>query len=212
MEENKNNITRKILYVDASFDNETKEAKISLYDKEDNRLDTLLIKKASNNNEAEKYAILYACIYTKKKNIFSRKVHILNDNYNATQDEQILRICQYFQVGISWIPREINAIADKGTKLDINIKEKESNMLELFYDILINNPFENATKDCKKRDILLHAVNQLTLNNVSQVSIGQVGKYLKDNNPFFEYSSLKKELEKYDDFIIMDNDVKLKKK
>jgi len=220
MEENQDNKSRRIIYVDASFDHETKKAKISLYDKEENKLDTLLIKKATNNSEAEKYAILYACLYIKKKGITGRKIHILNDNYTATQDEQILKICQYFNVGLSWIPREINEVADKGSKLEVNVKEKESNLLELFYDILINQPFQKKSeseqkqkvepKTDKDKTILLNAVKLLTSKDKS-LSIGEVGTYIKKQHPTIQYSSLKKELQKYPDtFIVNDNNVKLK--
>ena len=222
MEDNKLCI-RRIIYVDASFNNIDSEAKISLYDKEINKLDTLLITNISNSNEAEKYAILNACIYIKKKNIENRKIHILNDNLTATKDKKILKICQYFEVNISWIPREINEIADKGSKLDINIKEEESNNLKLFYDILIkstlieiniplNNNIDKEDGD-KRKNILKNAIrNCLSLQDKSYISIGEVGKYLKEHNPTFEYTQLKKEFLNYsNDFIIVnDNFVRLK--
>ena len=146
MKEDKVTKGRKILYVDASFNTSNNEAKISLYDKERNKLDTLLLEDISSSAEAEKYAIVYACIYTKKKNIVNRKVHILNDNHNATLDENILKVCKYFNVNVSWIPREINEIADKGSKLEVNIRESESNYLKLFYDILMKNSFVEEKK------------------------------------------------------------------
>ncbi|MBN2824897.1 MAG: hypothetical protein JXQ76_06205 [Campylobacterales bacterium] len=223
MDENQNSKNRRIIYVDASFDNETKEAKIGLYDKENNKLDRLLIKKANSSNEAEKYAILYACLYVKKKGITDRKIHILNDNYAATQDEQILKVCQYLQVGISWIPREINEVADKGSKLEVNVKEKESNLLELFYDILINDALNkpknntmiqqntNVDFDDKEKNILLNAVKECNTKNKPHVTIGQVGNYLKKNNPNYKYKQLKKSLKQYpNEFEIVNDDVKLK--
>ncbi|SFV52236.1 hypothetical protein MNB_SV-6-1195 [hydrothermal vent metagenome] len=211
---------RRIIYVDASYNSETKESKISLYDKEISKLDTLILTYPNNSSEAEKSAILYACLYSKKKAIEDRKIHILNDNFNATVDEKILDICKYFGVNVSWIPREINAIADKGTKLDVNIGEQESNLLEVFYDLTINkcildteNSNLNMTSEnksievsSKTKNILINAIRHSTVENKPYVSIGQVGKYLKENNPTFEYGQLKKELEKYpDDFIVIDN-------
>jgi len=212
-----NNTSRRILYVDASFNNETKESKISLYDQKIDRVDTLLVKNLKNSSEAEKSAILYACLYSKKLDILNKRIHILNDNYNATKDDKILFICQYFNITISWIPREINLVADNGTKLEVNIKLEDSNILELFYDIIINkcilmNEALNIETSDKRRDILKNAIKYSTVENKPYASIGQVGNYIKDNNPGFEYTSLKKEIEKYEnDFIIIDGDnVKLK--
>ncbi len=216
------NYDRRIIYVDASFNNETSEAKISLYDKEISKLDTLLISNASNSGEAERYAILYACLYVKKKNITDRKIHILNDNYNATKNEKILNICKYVGANLSWIPREINEIADKGSKLDVNIKEEESSTLEFFYDIMIKNLVLTVDKQVEKKidkpvlnktkKILKNAIKQLKVKNKPYVPIGEVGKYLKTNNPSFKYSQLKNELLKYkDDFVIVkENYVKIK--
>jgi len=228
MQEKKNSKSRRVIYVDASFNNETKEAKIGLYDKEDSRLDSLLVKKVTNSGEAEKYAVLYACIYSKRKNITDRKIHILNDNYHVTQDEQIRKICQYFDIGISWIPREINAIADKGTKLAINIKEEESHLLSLFYDIMVEQNFTPTQISSTPQETLEPLLHELFLlkgdilhnalrillaqSKTKQTSIGAFGKYLKDNYPHLNYNSPKKELEKYPEIftIINQNHVKLK--
>jgi len=216
-----NSNVRRIIYVDASYNHETKESKISLYDKEINKLDTLILTRPNNSGEAEKFSILYACLYTKKKGLDGQKIHILNDNFGATTDRKILEICKYFGVNVSWIPREINIIADNGTKLEANIKIEDSNILEVFYDLLIDESFsvdgvEKVDKidniSTRKKNILKNAIRHTKVENKPYVSIGQVGKYLKANNPTYEYSSLKKELEKYeDDFVIVDNNyVKIK--
>jgi len=211
---------RRIIYVDASYNSETEESKISLYDKEINKLDTLILTHPVNSSEAEKSAILYACLYSKKRAIKDRKIHILNDNFNATKDDKILKICKYFGVNVSWIPREINAIADNGTKLNVNIGDQESNLLELFYDLMMNQClFDIETSDIKatlekqspetiekNKNILKNAIRHSKDDNKPYVSIGQVGKYLKANNASYRYTSLKKELEKYpDDFVVVDN-------
>ena len=222
-------LARRIIYVDASFNNEINETKISLYDKEINKLDTLILIKPTNSNEAEKYAILYACLYTKKKNIDMQRVHILNDNQSATKDEKILDICKYFGVNISWIPREVNVIADNGTKLEVNIKLEESNILEVFYDIVMNKCTSTKEKDTvvslnNKKDmvivpkvenvknILMNALRHTKIKDKPYVSLGQVGKFLMEKNPTFKFTSLKKEIEKYqDDFVIVNNNyVKIK--
>jgi len=57
---------RRIIYVDASFSNETKESKICLYDVDENKIDTLITKMPTSSSFAERYAIVYACLYAKK--------------------------------------------------------------------------------------------------------------------------------------------------
>lgn len=216
------NSSRRIIYVDASFNPETNQSKISLYDKEINKLDTLVLTKADSSLEAEKCAILNALLYVKRKNIIDRKIHILNDNFNATQNEKIVTILKSYNIGLSWIPREINEIADKGTKLEVNIGEENSYLLEFFYDILMkDNKYEIKVSSVdknenntltKRQNILLNAVRNSKMDNKPYVAIGQVGKYLKENNPTFQYVSLKKELLNYEkSFLIVNNDfVKIK--
>ena len=215
-----NSNARRIIYVDASYNHETKESKISLYDKEIGKLDTLTLNKPSNSGEAEKAAVLYACIYKIKKDLNNQKIHILNDNTSAVNDKNILIICKYFNVNVSWIPREVNIIADKGTKLETNINQEESRIVEMLYDILVDDTMSLISKtkkiyiEDKKNTVatLKKALNHTKSGENNIAAIGQVGKYLKENNPTFKYSSLKKELEKYeDDFVIVDNNyVKIK--
>ncbi len=106
-------LPRRILYVDASFCNQTQESKICLYDVDENRLDILKTKLPTSSSFSERYAIVYGCLYAKKLNI------------------------------------------------------------------------------------LLNALNHLQIENRPYISLGQMGKFLKHNNPTFTYSSLKKILEKY---------------
>jgi len=211
-------IARRILYVDASFNNITEESKISLYDKDIGKLDTLILSKPTNSSEAEKYGIVYACLYSQINDMNGQKVHILNDNSGAVQNNKILDICKNFNLTLSWIPREINEIADKGTKLANNIKEHDIKVLELFYDLMINKCSFNKIPIFIKEDtdeipeidkiknILKNAIRHSKLKDNTLVSIGEVGKYLIKNNPTYTYPSLKKELEKYlNDFQIINN-------
>ena len=69
MAENNNRPSRRILYVDASFCNETQESKICLYDVDENRIDTLKTKLPTSSSFSERYAIVYGCLYAKKLNI-----------------------------------------------------------------------------------------------------------------------------------------------
>lgn len=130
---------RRIIYVDASFSNETKESKICLYDVDENKIDTLTSKMPTSSAFAERYAIVYACLYAKKLNLLDKKVHILNDNYSATTHTKIKELCSILNISISWIPREINQIADNGTQNNCNIDVEDTNICDLFYELMIVN-------------------------------------------------------------------------
>ena len=67
---------RRIIYVDASTINS--ESKVSIYDTENNLTHTLDLINISNNNLAEKYAVLNAILYIVKNNFTN--AHILSDN------------------------------------------------------------------------------------------------------------------------------------
>ncbi len=212
-------IARRIIYVDASFNNTTKESKISLYDKDIGKLDTLILNTPKSSNEAEKYGIVYACLYTQINDMNGQRVHILNDNNGAVQNTKILDICKKFNITLSWIPREINEIADKGTKLENNIKEHNIKVLELFYDLMINKcsfnkmsiltineDIDEIPETDKIKNILQNAIRHSKLKDKSLIPLGAIGKYLIKNNPTYTYSSLKKEIEKYpNDFQVINN-------
>jgi hypothetical protein len=225
MIDNKVSNIRRIIYVDASFNNKTKKSKISLYDRKIDKLETLLLDRPTNISEAEQYAIVYAFLYSELNNMNGEKVHILNDNSGAVQNKKILNICKKFNITLSWIPREINEIADSGTKMDDNISIKDVNIFNLFYDLLIKkctfntsdivspNSNKNIEDIDKVKNILINAIKHSKTEGTELVSISQVGKYIKSNNESYKYPSLKKEIEKYpSDFIIMKaNYVKLLK-
>lgn len=120
---------RKIIYVDASFFD--KESTISLYEKE--TCTGLILKinnedfKVKNNAEAESLAIFNAILYIRKKDY--NKAIILCDNESSakkyTNIEKGIRVL--------WIPREINAIADKLSKLNNNTKQEQINLLKYLF-------------------------------------------------------------------------------
>ena len=221
-----NRPVRRIIYVDASFSTDTKESKICLYDVDENKMDTLTTKIPTSSSFAERYAIVYACLYVKKINILDKKVHILNDNYSATTHTKIKELCSILNISISWIPREINQIADEGTQNNCNVDIEDSNICDLFYELMIENGMGNKdslnNKQVKveektnitksEKNILISAFRHTKIENKPYVSLGQMGKYLKNNNPSFIYSSLKKILEKYpkDVSIVNKNYVKLR--
>jgi len=135
---------RRIIYVDASTINS--ESKVSIYDTENNLTHTLDLINISNNNLAEKYAVLNAILYIVKNNFTNAHIlsdnlaannftnaHILSDNLAATQDKKVVELAKEEGISISWIPREINVIADKMTKLEATQKEKDWNILNCFY-------------------------------------------------------------------------------
>jgi len=109
--------------------------KISLYDTENNLTNILELLNVKSNNTAEQYAILYAILYAVKNNYSN--CHVLSDNLSATQNTKILEFAKSKGVSISWIPREINDIADKITKLKPTVKVKEWYILDTFYNLII---------------------------------------------------------------------------
>ncbi len=211
---------RKIIYVDAYFNREVGESKISLFDPEENQKNILTIIGPPSIAKAEQCAILYGCLYLKKLGLDERRAYILNDNQAAVKNSKIIDLCKKLNIGISWIPREINTIADEGTKLNDNIDSEEGNILLMFYHLIIGDdvknksieiPNNNASKENKisninERSILKKAIESSKKENKPYVAIGQIGKYLKAHYPNYKYTSLKKEFLKYDkDFIVVDN-------
>jgi hypothetical protein len=119
-----------------------------------------------------------------------------------------------------WIPREINTIADKGTQDSCNIQDEDVHICDLFYELMIeknmiNKDYINIEQKSivpkvntsnSEKNILLNALRHSKVENKPYVSLGQMGKYLKNNNQSFTYTSLKKVLENYpNDFTIVNN-------
>jgi len=120
---------RKIVYVDASCQNIV--SSISLYEKEVN---TGIVVKVDNkkfniknNNQVESLAVFNAILYIKKQGYC--KALVLCDN------ESVVKLYANYDKGVRviWIPREINIIADKLTKLENNTKEKDINLLSYLF-------------------------------------------------------------------------------
>ena len=221
--DNQNMEKRRIIYVDAYFNRETNKSKISLYDPEEAQKNILTLQGPTSTSKAEQCAILYGCLYLKKIGLDDRRAYILNDNQAAVKNTKILELCKKLNVGVSWIPREINTIADDGIRLDDNVDVSEANILLMFYKLIIDDETQqkvNGTKLNKKHadinsdiSVLREAIKSSQKEDNSPVVIGQIGKYLKTHYPNFKYSSLKKEFLKYpDDFIVLDNNFVKEKK
>jgi ribonuclease HI len=131
------NQKRKIIYTDASIP-ENGKAKIGLYDPDKNATHTLELKEdILNSLVAERYGVLYAIIYAVKLNYSN--VMILTDNKQILEDNEIFRLANFTKIAISWIPREINLVADTMSKMKPTLKEKEWYILDLFYKLHITN-------------------------------------------------------------------------
>ena len=128
--------TRRLIYVDASGIENNSVFKISLYDKENNLTSILELGEVENSSEAEQYAIFNAIFYIKKHNYFG--CHILSDNQSAVNSKMIQFLAKEYKLGISWIPREANVIADKIAKLEPTLKETEWNLLKVFVELVKN--------------------------------------------------------------------------
>lgn len=85
------------------------------------------------SNIAEKYAVLYAILYSAKNNL--KNVCILCDNQSAVENKKLQELASKKSIRITWIPREINTIADKIAKLDPTVKEKEWYLLDYVYKV-----------------------------------------------------------------------------
>lgn len=125
---------RRIIYVDAG-NKDSEVFKISLYDVESNATHIMELVEVDDNNEAEKYAVFYAIFYINRNNIDN--CMILCDNNSAVVDNTIKTLAKKLKISISWIPREINKIADKTCKLDSTLKDSDFNTLKLFIDLSI---------------------------------------------------------------------------
>jgi hypothetical protein len=124
---------RRILFVDATVqDNITK---ISLYDPQNNLTNILELVDIKDNNIAEQYAVLYAILYVIKNNYAN--CHILSDNLQTTKQKNIIEFCQKKKIALSWIPREINQVADRTADLKPTVKIKEWYILQTIYELII---------------------------------------------------------------------------
>jgi predicted nucleic acid-binding Zn-ribbon protein len=140
--------------VDASKKNDEIYS-IALYDPQINRTSILDLNNIKNINEAELRAIFYAVYYVIKNDF--KNIHILSDNQNAAKNNIIIDICKKYKIGVSWIPREINKVADKICKLDSTVKDVEHNIFNFFINVIFENTIINSDND---KDRQLNDENQ----------------------------------------------------
>jgi hypothetical protein len=188
-------MNRRILYVDASVKNGI--CKIALFDHKIDKLDVIEYKSDITSAVAEKYAVLNAALYSVKHNL--NRVHILTDHQPAVGDERIAKIFRDLDLTISWIPREINVVADKGTKLDNNTEQSDFRVLDMFYKISMRDEnsimFDSADVDTnnlkqqlenlKKENIDLKNKNSTLkgqLNSLKQKNMNLTLELNKNNN------------------------------
>jgi len=164
---------RKIIYVDATGEENNTIFKISLVDVENNINHVLRIGEIKNNSEAEKFAIFYAIFYIKKHEY--THCHILCDNQSAVDDIIIKKITKRYMIGLSWIPREINDLADTLAKSEPNLDELEWNQLKLFIELL-REPVNSAEIVSKQKEEIenlkstLSQKNQKIQNQATQIN------------------------------------------
>ena len=123
---------REIIYVDAGSTN-SDNFRICLYHMNNDDIHIMELEDIENNSEAEKYAIYYALLYIKKNNY--NNCMILSDNQSAIKDNTLLALSKDLHIQLSWIPREINKIADENCKLPPTLDNGEFNILNLFIEL-----------------------------------------------------------------------------
>ena len=132
---------RRCIYVDAG-QNENKEFQIALFDPDINLTSIVKLLNIDNNNVAEKYAVVNAIIYIKSKNI--KRAVILSDNEHSVKDSKIIKLCEIHKIKITWIPREINVVADKVARLQPTKKDDTFYTIDFIYDLIFDNSNETT--------------------------------------------------------------------
>jgi hypothetical protein len=130
-----------------------------------------------NNSEAEKYAIYYAILYI-KKNSYANCM-ILSDNKSAIQDKILLALSKDLSIQLSWIPREINSIADTNCKLLPTLDISDFNILTLFIEL--------------SKKAYVHDISDKTLKTGVEKSQKEIEKLkIKIKNQATQLTNLKK--------------------
>lgn len=143
---------RRIIYVDTG-QNENKEFQIALFDSEINLTSIVKLLNVDNNNIAEKYTVVNAIMYIKSKDI--ERAVILSDNEYSVKDSKVIKLCEKYKIKITWIPREINVVADKVAKLQPTKKDDTFYTIDFVYDLIFDNSNETTktTNEAKKENL-----------------------------------------------------------
>lgn len=129
-----------VILVDAGDSNglsENKPYKIGLYHPKTYKTETIELDLGLDINEAETYGVLNAIIYAINNEL--ENVMIVSDSKSACENIKILDFANSYNIKISWIPRELNVVADKMTKLASTTKKQNINNLKLIYKLVIGN-------------------------------------------------------------------------
>jgi ribonuclease HI len=134
---------RRIIYTDATIIEQV--YRIAMYDTGNNATHIVNLKDTPNITEAELQGVLYAVLYIVENNI--KNAHILTDNQSVTNNKSMQTLCSKVKCTSSWIPREINTIADKIAKLEPTKKDETTNRLYFLYSLLFENKKEEEKKE-----------------------------------------------------------------
>lgn len=132
--EQKERKVRRVIYIDAGWNNE--QYQIGLYDSHSSFTQIVALVDIKGIHLAELYGALSAIIYIYTKQIDN--AIILCDNLSVTENHMILKLCEKHKIKITWIPREINVVADKLTKLTPIKKQEVFYNIKLLFDTLFN--------------------------------------------------------------------------
>ena len=109
-----------------------------------------------------------AITYIKTKDI--KRAVILSDNQAAVEDQNILKTCEKNKIKLTWIPREINVIADKVAKLQPTKKDDTFQTIDFIYDLIFNKEIKAAQPQSQtqpqKKQAPQGANNQVKNGNV----------------------------------------------
>jgi len=160
---------RHIIYVDAGSTN-SENYKIGLYDSQTNVTHIMELAEIENNSMAEKYGLFYAIFYIYKNNYDNCMVFC--DNQSAVNDKIINALAKACSIKISWIPREINRIADKTCKLEATLKESDFFSLDFFVKLSSKAYASTASDTSLKQEIsqLKQEVNNLKVKIKNQAT------------------------------------------
>lgn len=123
---------RKIIYVDASFHKNNKNNAIGLYDVCRGYSISLNVNHLNTSSECELYAIYYAFYYIIKFGY--KNCHVLSDSLQSANNKLVRKMFLSYNIGLSWIPREINTIADDLSKSEPVNRVDELSIVNLLFD------------------------------------------------------------------------------
>ena len=163
---------REIIYVDAGSIN-SDNFRICLYHMNNNDIHIMELENIESNNDAEKYAIYHAILYIKKNN-YNRCI-VLSDNKGAIQDKTLLALSKDLHIQLSWIPREINTIADANCKALPTLDSSERNMLTLFVELSkkaysYDTPVKSSKVEVEKHQQELEKLRLKVKNQATQIN------------------------------------------